>query len=157
MVLITKARRHREGPFLFSSLGLSVSVVQSPFAKTRLLHASSLVSGSRLRRRYHQAQTLQQHHRPLRRSTPNELAALALAVLYVDIAARILQAAILERTVDEDTVIKNQVLIFEDFVFVSGHQKLSLSLAGRGRKLRVGLVVSQPEFVAASLPRHVAA
>jgi hypothetical protein len=35
------------------------------------------------------------------------LATLALAVLYVDVAAGVLQAAILEGAVDEDPVVKN--------------------------------------------------
>jgi hypothetical protein len=56
------------------------------------------------------------------RSTPDELATLALAVLHVDIAAGVLQAAILKGAVDEDPIVKNQVLIFEERIFVSSHQ-----------------------------------
>jgi hypothetical protein len=100
-----------------------------------LLHAPSLICCRRRRWRDHQAQTLEQHYRPLRRGTPDELATLALAVLYVDVAAGILQAAILEGAVDEDPVVKNQVLVFEELVFVSSHQRRRLPLPGSCRKL----------------------
>jgi hypothetical protein len=102
-----------------------------------LLHPASLIGGSRRRWHCHQAQTLQQHYRSLRRCTPDELATLTLAVLYVDVAAGILQAAILERAVDEDPVVKDQVLVFEGFVFVSSHPKTRLPLPGGSRKLWV--------------------
>jgi hypothetical protein len=68
----------------------------------RLLHPASLITSRRRRWRDHQAQALKQHDRTLRRCTPDELATLALAVLYVDVAAGVLQAAILEGAVDED-------------------------------------------------------
>jgi len=100
----------------------------------RLLHPPSLIASRRRRWRNHQAQTLEQHYRPLRRCAPDELATLTLAVLYVDVAAGILQAAILERAVDEDPIVKNQVLVFEDLVFVSSHQKTRLPLPGSRRK-----------------------
>ena len=106
-------------------------------SKMRSLHPPRRICARRRRWCYHQAQTLQQHHRPLRRCTPDELATFALAVLYVDVAAGILQAAILERAIDKDPVVKDQVLVFEDFVFVSSHQKSRLPLPGSGRKLRV--------------------
>ena len=102
-----------------------------------LLHPPSLICGRRRRWRYHQAQTLQQHDRPLRRGTPDELATLTLAVLYIDVAAGVLQAAVLEGAVDEDPVVKNQVLVFEDLVFVSSHQNTRLPLPGGYRKLMV--------------------
>jgi hypothetical protein len=73
----------------------------------------------------------------LRRCTPDELATLALTVLYVDVAARILQAAILEGAVDEDPIVKNQVLVFEELVFVSSHQRTRLSLPSGCRKLTI--------------------
>jgi len=100
----------------------------------RLLHPPSLIRARRRRWRHHQAQTLQQHYRPLRRCPPNELATLALAVLDVNVASGILQAAILEGAIDEDPVVKNQVLVFEDFVFVSSHEKLRLPLPRSGGK-----------------------
>jgi len=100
----------------------------------RLLHAPSLVTGRGRRWRNHQAQTLKEHYRALRRGTPDKLATLALAVLDIDVSAGILQAAILESAVDEDPVVKHQVLVFEDLVFVSSHQQSRLSLPGSGRK-----------------------
>jgi hypothetical protein len=42
----------------------------------------------------------------------------------VNIAARILQAAILKGAVDKHPVIQNHVLVFEDLVFVSGHREI---------------------------------
>jgi hypothetical protein len=82
---------------------------------------------------------LEQHYRPLRRATPDQLTTLALAVLDVDVSARVLQAAILEGAVDEDPLVKNQVLVFEELVFVSSHQKSRLPLPGRWRKRTVNL------------------
>ena len=110
-----------------SSMGTEVGM--------RLLHPPSLITSRRRRGRNHQAQTLKQHYRTLRRCTPDELATLALAVLYVDVASGILQAAILEGAVDEDPLVKNQVLVFEDLVFVSSHQRTRLPLPGSCRKV----------------------
>jgi hypothetical protein len=78
-----------------------------PEVGMRSLHAPGLVTSRGRRRRNHQAQALKQHHCTLCCSTPDELATLALAVLHVDVAARVLQAAVLERAVDEDPVVKN--------------------------------------------------
>jgi hypothetical protein len=97
---------------------------------------------------------LQQHHRPLRRGTPDELATLALAVLDVDVAAGILQTAILEGTVDEDPVVQHQVLVFEELIFVSRHQKTRLPLPGSGRKLTVNLLMVNPSGGKASRTRR---
>jgi len=104
---------------------------------TPSLHPPPLIRPRRWRWRYHQAEALQQHHGPLRRGAPDELATLALTVLHVDVTAGILQTAILERAVDKHPVVKNQVLVFEDFVFVSSHQKTRLPLPGGDRKLSV--------------------
>jgi len=49
------------------------------------------------------------------------LAAVALAVLDVHVPAGVFQAAIFERAVDKYPVIENQVLVFEDFIFVASH------------------------------------
>ena len=106
----------------------------------RLLHPPSLITSRRRRWGNHQAQALKQHYRTLRRSAPDELATLALAVLYVDVAAGVLQAAILEGAVDEDPVVKNQVLVFEELVFVSSHQRTRLPLPCRCRKLTINVV-----------------
>ena len=103
-------------------------------AGVRLLNAPGLVATRGRRWRDHQAQTLKQHYRPLRRCTPDELATFALAILNVDVSAGILQAAILESAVDEDPVVKHQVLVFEDLVFVSCHQKSRLPLSGSSCK-----------------------
>ena len=102
---------------------------------TPSLYPPRLIRPRRWRWRYHQAQTLQKHHCPLRRGAPDELATLTLTVLHVDVTAGILQTAILERAVDKHPVVKHQVLVFEDFVFVSSHQKTRLPLPGGDRKL----------------------
>jgi hypothetical protein len=67
---------------------------------------------------------LQQKHRALRRTPPDQLAAFALAVLHIDIATRVFQAAISKCAVYEHTIVEDQVLVFEDFVFVSVHGRL---------------------------------
>ena len=104
---------------------------------TPSLHPPPLIRPRSWRWRDHQAQTLQQHHGPLRRGAPDELATLTLTVLHVNVTARILQAAILERAVDKHPVVKHQVLVLEDFVFVSSHQKTRLPLPACGRKRSV--------------------
>ena len=78
---------------------------------------------------------MQQHYRPLGRCPPDQLAAFSLTVLHVDVAPGIFQAAILERAVDENPVIQDQVLILEDLVFVSSHEKTRLPPRGGLRKL----------------------
>ena len=113
----------------------------------RLLHPASLITSRRRRWRNHQTQALKQHYRTLRRSAPDELATLALAVLYVDVAAGVLQAAILEGAVDEDPVVKNQVLVFEERVFVSSHQRTRLPLPCSCRKLTINVVRRHPRSV----------
>jgi hypothetical protein len=67
---------------------------------------------------------LQQKHRALRRTPPDQLAAFALAVLHIDIATRVFQAAISKCAVYEHTIVEDQVLVFEDFAFVSVHGRL---------------------------------
>jgi len=79
---------------------------------------------------------LKQHDRTLRCATPDELTSLALAVLHVDIATGELQAAILERAVDKDPFVKNQVLVFKDFILVSSHKTTRLPLPKACRKRR---------------------
>ena len=101
------------------------------------LHPSGRIRAGRRRRRNHQAKSLQQHYRALRRCPPDELATFSLAILHVDVAARIFEAAILKRAVDENPLIQDQVLVLENLVFVSSHEKTRLPPPGRGRKLRV--------------------
>jgi hypothetical protein len=93
---------------------------------TCLLDPPSLIGSTRRSWRNHQAQTLKQHYGTLRRSAPDQLAALALAVLHVNVPAGVFQAAILESAVDEDSVVQHQVLVFEDFIFASSHEKSGL-------------------------------
>jgi hypothetical protein len=58
-----------------------------------------------------------------------------LAVLDVHISPRVLQAAILENTVDKHPLIEDYMLIFESLVFVSSHTHLTLPLAKHPGKL----------------------
>ena len=74
-----------------------------------------------MRRRSHQTQALKQKNRPLGGASPHQLAAVTLAVLDINVAARIFQAAILKNAVDENAIIKNDVLIFKGLVFGSVH------------------------------------
>ena len=73
------------------------------------------------------------------RCPPDELATFSLTVLHVDVPARIFEAAILEGAVDENPFIQDQVLILENRVFVSSHEKTRLPPPGRGRKRGVDL------------------
>ena len=100
----------------------------------RSLHSPGRIRGSRRRRSDHQAQALQQHDRALCRCPPDELATFSLAVLHVDVSPGIFQAAILKSAVDENSLIQDQVLIFEYYVFVSGHEKSRLPPVGCGCK-----------------------
>jgi hypothetical protein len=71
------------------------------------------------------------------RCPPDELATFSLTVLHVDVAAGIFEAAILKGAVDENPIIQDQVLVLENLVFVSSHEKTRLPPLGRGRKLGV--------------------
>ena len=120
------------------------------------LHPPAQIRGGRRRRRHHQAQALQQHDRPLRRCPPHKLATFSLAVLHVDVTAGIFQAAILKGAIDENPVIQHQVLILEDLVFVSSHEKTRLPPASPGCKLRLDLK-SAPRSRTQLLQRGLAA
>ena len=85
-----------------------------------LLNAAG--SGSRRwRRRGHQAKSLKQEDGALRCAAPDQLAAFTLAVLHVNVAAGVFQAAVPERAIDIDTVIQRQMLVFKNLAFVAGH------------------------------------
>jgi hypothetical protein len=77
---------------------------------------------------------LQQQDGALRGAPPDELATFSLAILDVNIAARVLQAAILELAVHIDAVVQDHVLILERLALMSIH---SFSLTAAGRKNRV--------------------
>jgi hypothetical protein len=56
-----------------------------------------------------------------------------LAVLHIDIATRILQAAVAESAVDEDPFVEDEVLIFEDLGFESVHAGIHFGARVRPR------------------------
>jgi hypothetical protein len=87
----------------------------------QLLDAAGPRDGRRRGWRRHQPQRLEQENGPLGGSSPDQLAAVPLAVLDVDVSARIFQAAILERAVDEDSVVQHHVPFLEGLVLVSVH------------------------------------
>jgi hypothetical protein len=58
----------------------------------------------------------------LRRASPDKLAAFALAVLHVNIAAGILQTAVLELAVHVNTVIQNHVLVLKCLILKAIHE-----------------------------------
>jgi hypothetical protein len=58
----------------------------------------------------------------LRGAPPDELATFTLAILDVNVSARILQAAILELAVDVDAIVQNHMLVLENLVFISIHR-----------------------------------
>jgi hypothetical protein len=70
----------------------------------------------------HQAETLQKQDGALCGAPPDELATFSLAVLNVNVPARILQAAILELAINIDAIVQNHVLIFEDLVLIAVHR-----------------------------------
>ncbi len=55
-------------------------------------------------------------------TSPDELATFTLAILHIDVATRILQAAILELAIHVDAIIKNDMLILEGLIFKSIHK-----------------------------------
>jgi hypothetical protein len=65
---------------------------------------------------------LQKQDGALRGASPNELATFSLAILNVNVSARILQAAILELAVHVDAIVQNHVLILKDLVLMSVHR-----------------------------------
>ena len=70
----------------------------------------------------HQAESLQEQDGALRGPSPNELATFSLAILNVNVPARILQAAILKLAIHIDAFVQNYVLILEDLVLISVHR-----------------------------------
>jgi len=58
------------------------------------------------------------------------LATFTLAILNVDVAPGILQAAILELAIYVDAVVQNHMLILEDFALVSVHRLHSVPVKG---------------------------
>ena len=87
----------------------------------------SLLNTARLRwkvrrpRRREHTEPLKKHHGPLRRAPPNQLAAIAVAVLNQHVSAGVFQTAILELAVDEHTLVKNHVLAFKSLALVAVH------------------------------------
>jgi hypothetical protein len=65
---------------------------------------------------------LQKQDGTLRGASPNELATLSLAILNVNVSARILQAAVLELAIYVDAIVQYHVLILEDLVLMSVHR-----------------------------------
>ena len=93
----------------------------APRCGIRSLHAPGRIGGGRRRRRYHQAQTLQQHYRALCRCSPDKLATFSLTVLDINISTRVFQTAILELTVYVNAIVQNNVLTLENLVLVPIH------------------------------------
>jgi hypothetical protein len=65
---------------------------------------------------------LKKQNSALRGASPDELATFSLAILHVDVPARILQTAILELTIHVDAIVQNHVLTLKHLVFVSIHR-----------------------------------
>jgi hypothetical protein len=70
----------------------------------------------------HQSQALEKKDGALSGAAPDELASVALASLNVNIAAAVLQAAILEHAVDKNAFVQNNILVLKGLAFVSGHE-----------------------------------
>jgi hypothetical protein len=67
---------------------------------------------------------LQEKNSSLGGASPDKLAAFALAVLNVDVASSVFQAAVFKDTVDEDSVIKHKMLVLKSLAFKSVHRIL---------------------------------
>ena len=74
----------------------------------------------------------------LRRASPYQLASLTLAVLNVDVATGIFQAAIAKRAIDEDSIVKDKMLVFEDFALKSIHGSVGFFLPRPGQPFLAG-------------------
>jgi len=94
-----------------------------------LLDAVGRTRWIRRRRRSHESQALKQKYRSLGGAPPDQLTAFALAILHVDITARVFQTAILENTVDVNTIVQNDVLILKSLIFETVHLSPSLQVA----------------------------
>jgi len=102
--------------------GNKVSPGDLTVGTVRLLDPAARLAARRRWGWNHQSEALQKQDRALRGAPPDELATFALAVLDVDVPARIFQAAILELAVDVDAIIQDHVLILEDLVLISVHR-----------------------------------
>ena len=87
----------------------------------RSLHSTGGFGTRRDGRRNHQSEPLEQEDGALCSSPPDKLAPLSLAILHVDVSARILQATVLEGAVYEYPLIKDHMLVLEDIILVSIH------------------------------------
>src|SRR5215472_15281645 len=87
--------------------GLESAIRGQPISVASLLHAS--VCGGRCGGSGHQPQALQQKDGALRGATPDQLAAIALAILNVDVTATVFQTAILKDAINEDALVQNHV------------------------------------------------
>jgi hypothetical protein len=103
-----------------------------------LLHAVGRVAGGHGLGRRHQSQALQQKDGALGSAAPNQLAAFTLTVLHIGVAAGIFQAAIAEDAVDEDAVIKHQMLILKGLALVTVH-KQNQHFKGAGWRVLAGM------------------
>jgi hypothetical protein len=112
-----------EKPSLQSSPPSTTASQAGASSAIRLLHAAGSFRGGQRSSRRHQPQPLQKENGSLGWATPHQLATFSLAVLDVDIAPRILQAAVLKDAVDKHTLIENDMLIFKRSVFVSSHTR----------------------------------
>ena len=72
-------------------------------------------------RRSHQSQALKKENSPLRRPSPDKLAAFALTVLHVNISTCVFQATILKHTVNINAVIQHDMLVFKGLVLEAIH------------------------------------
>jgi hypothetical protein len=110
----------RPSKILCGYKNFSLTIIDLP-EQQRLLHASERIGACGRGRGSHQAKALQQENSPLGGASPYKLAPFSLAVLDINVASRILQAAIFERTIDKNSVIKDEMLIFKRLFSESIH------------------------------------
>ena len=97
-------------------------IQKTNFGAVRSINPAGWVAARRQRGWHHQAEALQKHDRALGGSAPDELATFSLAILHINIPARILQAAILELAIHVDAIVQNYMLIFEHLILISIHR-----------------------------------
>src|SRR5579875_1532453 len=89
-----------------------------------LLNATRRIAGRRRRGKRHETEALQKEDGALRSAAPDELAAVTLTVLDVNVAPGVFQTTVPEGAIDKDAVVQHQMLILKCLAFVSVHDKL---------------------------------
>ena len=108
-------RNNRRGPTILSAGDIDPR-------KARSLDTASRIGAWRDGGWHHHAETLQKQDGALRGASPYKLATFTLAILHINVAARIFQAAILELAIHVDAIVQHHMLILKCLVLISIHR-----------------------------------